>query len=279
MSPSHIDGSDDEKINDFESDETESAIIKRTSLATSVSKKQKKDAQSSASALVSLSNTPGKSLQPDTPSCDGRLLEISNSKSVIDDKELEKDNVGKSDSKQTDTPIGNASAVIASSVSKESLSVVSSDISKSSPSPEEEIKESSMPQRFSSIADEKRKQRWAELLWERPSTGDNNAMSAWLLEVLSVSDLEKSSKEDVSSTAANPKSNKNKQLKGRVVAPDNKLNQQECSNSLLRSKPVKKRNQSCIQSIESPTDTKAHARPKNESSDRKKSKFIKSDIR
>ena len=33
--------------------------------------------------------------------------------------------------------------------------------------------------------------RWAELLCNRPSTGDSNAMSAWLLEVLAVSDLEK----------------------------------------------------------------------------------------
>ena len=33
--------------------------------------------------------------------------------------------------------------------------------------------------------------RWAELLCDRPSTGDSNAMSAWLLEVLAVSDLEK----------------------------------------------------------------------------------------
>ena len=33
--------------------------------------------------------------------------------------------------------------------------------------------------------------RWAELLCDRPSTGDSNAMSAWLLDVLAVSDLEK----------------------------------------------------------------------------------------
>lgn len=33
--------------------------------------------------------------------------------------------------------------------------------------------------------------RWAELLYERPSTRESNAMSAWLLDVLAVSDLEK----------------------------------------------------------------------------------------
>ena len=36
-----------------------------------------------------------------------------------------------------------------------------------------------------------RSSRWAELLRDRPPTGDSNAMSSWLLEVLSVSDLEK----------------------------------------------------------------------------------------
>ena len=33
--------------------------------------------------------------------------------------------------------------------------------------------------------------RWADLLRDRPATGDSNAMSSWLLEVLAVSDLEK----------------------------------------------------------------------------------------
>ena len=36
-----------------------------------------------------------------------------------------------------------------------------------------------------------RSSRWADLLRDRPSTGDSNAMSSWLLEVLAVSDLEK----------------------------------------------------------------------------------------
>jgi len=47
-----------------------------------------------------------------------------------------------------------------------------------------------------SRVDSCRSRRWANLLHERPSTGDSNAMSQWLLEVLAVSDLEKPLKED-----------------------------------------------------------------------------------
>jgi hypothetical protein len=37
---------------------------------------------------------------------------------------------------------------------------------------------------------EERQQRWASLLTKRPSTKDSDTMSAWLMEVLAVSDLE-----------------------------------------------------------------------------------------
>ena len=46
--------------------------------------------------------------------------------------------------------------------------------------------------------------RWAELLCDRPSTGDSNAMSAWLLKVLAVSDLEKPLAAKVADTNISP---------------------------------------------------------------------------
>mmetsp|Transcript_9567 Transcript_9567/g.14270 ORF Transcript_9567/g.14270 Transcript_9567/m.14270 type:complete len:279 (+) Transcript_9567:308-1144(+) len=65
------------------------------------------------------------------------------------------------------------------------------------------------PKRVNSISnhpkiDEKRASRWESLLGERPPTGDSNAMSSWLLEVLAVSDLDKPLADDSAAPAPPP---------------------------------------------------------------------------
>jgi hypothetical protein len=68
------------------------------------------------------------------------------------------------------------------------------------------------------MIEEERQERWAKLLAKRPSTKDGEAMSAWLMEVLAVSDLEAPLAGEAAPAAASA-SNKEEEAKKSTESP------------------------------------------------------------
>lgn len=283
MSPSHIDGSDDEKVSVMDSDDNDSMVITKTNKcpiasARPESKKTETDAQSSASALVSLSNTSIKSLETGgSITSDGNLNE-SRLTNAPEAKSRMRDSFPNSNSKEVSDIVDSSKEVIV----KKAAEVEAPASNKShNPSPDRDCSETNISGNKHNLnkCEDKRVCRWAELLWERPSTGNNSAMSDWLLKVLSVSDFEKPLKDDHPTYGNNSKNLKIKNERGGVNdTKNNHIMEQRDNDSQFRSKPMKKRSQSCIrQNSEDQVELKALlCAQKIDGSDRKKNKTSRS---